>query len=63
MYQIPAQPRDKKQRMVRVTDPAEIEAIQRAGLADPIGEQMGDDWYAESHSLAQFRKQDVEIEV
>jgi hypothetical protein len=63
MYQIPPKAKDAKQRMVRVTDPAEIEAIKRCGLKDPIGAQMGEDWYAEAHSLAQHRKQDVGIEV
>ena len=42
-YQIPDKPKDDKQRYVRVTDPAEIEAIKRCGLKDPIGAQMGDD--------------------
>jgi len=62
-YQIPPKAKDAKQRMVRVTDPAEIAAIQRAGLKDPIGAQMGEDWYAEAKSLAAFRGQEVEIEV
>jgi len=30
---------------------------------DPIGAQMGEDWYAEAKSLAQFRGHEVEIEV
>jgi len=62
-YKIPPKEKDPKQRLVRVTDPAEIEAIKRCGLKDPIGAQMGEDWYAEAKSLAQFRGQEVEIEV
>lgn len=38
-----------------VTDPAEIEAIERAGLRDPIGGFLNGQWFAEASSLAQFR--------
>lgn len=62
-YQIPAPLPDAKLRFVRVTDAAEIAAIQRGCMADPVGAQMGEDWYAEWHSLQQFRKVPVEIEV
>lgn len=66
-YTIPPPKADAKPRYVRVTDPVEIEAIQRAGLRDPIGAQYTLDgatsWYAEAHSLAQFRNQPVEIVV
>jgi hypothetical protein len=62
-YTIPDKPADDKPRYVRVTDPVEIEAIQRAGLRDPIGDKHTGFWYAEAHSLAQFRGQPVEIDV
>lgn len=69
-YQVPPKPADPKPRYVRVTDQAEIEAIKRAGLRDPIGGPHWIDgsaqpveWYAEAHSLAQFRGQPVEFVV
>lgn len=72
-YTVPDKPAEPKPRYVRVTDPAEIEAIKRAGLRDPIGgphwEKSADGstqfiaWYAEVHSLAQFRGQPVEFNV
>ena len=37
------------------TDPAEIEAIERAGLRDPIGGFLNGQWFAEAQSLTQFR--------
>lgn len=62
-YQIPAIPKDAKTRLVRVTEPSEIAAIQNPDMYAPVGAQMGEDWYAEWHSLQQFRKVPVEIEV
>jgi hypothetical protein len=74
-YTVPPKPAEPKPRYVRVTDPAEIEAIQRAGLRDPIGRPEFEKhregpyevqtiiWYAEAHSLAQFRGQPVEFTV
>lgn len=62
-YVVPPKPADPKPRMVRVTDPVEIEAIQRAGLRDPVGGCIDGVWYADAHSLAQFRGQPVEFNV
>jgi hypothetical protein len=63
-YVVPPKPADPKQRYVRVTDPDEINAVIRSGLRDPIG-AIGPDGvvYAEAHSLAQFRGQNVEFTV
>ncbi len=54
-YRVPDKPKPPKSRYVVVTDPAEIEAIERAGLRDPIGGFLNGQWFAESQSLAQFR--------
>jgi len=68
-YTVPPKKPDPKPRYVLVTDPLEIEAIQRGGLRDPIGGRMNPEahavgiWYAEVHSLAQFRGQPVEFVV
>jgi hypothetical protein len=66
-YTVPPKKPDPKQRFVRVTDPAEIEAIQRNGLGDPIGGSTTECghavWYAEAHSLRQFRGLPVEFDV
>jgi hypothetical protein len=62
-YTIPDKPAEDKPRYVVVTDMAEIEAIQRCDLKSPIGMCKDGQWYAETRSLAQFRGQDVEIEV
>lgn len=63
-YTVPPKPAEPKPRLVRVTDPLEIAAIQRNGLRDPIGytNANGDCW-ADAHSLAQFRGQPVEFTV
>ncbi len=63
-YTVPPKKPDPKQRFIRVTDPAEIEAIQRNGLGDPIGmiRDDGTTW-AEDHSLRQFRGLPVEFDV
>jgi hypothetical protein len=62
-YKVPATPRDPKQRMVRVTDAQEIAAIQHAGLKSPIGGRFNGEWWAEYHSLCQYRGLHVEIDV
>jgi len=62
-YKVPDKPRDPKQRFVRVTDPLEIAAIQHAGLKSPIGAIRSGDWWAEYHSLCQYRGIHVEIDV
>jgi hypothetical protein len=62
-YRVPDAPRPPKKRYVVVTDPAEIEAVRRAGLRDPIGGLIEGKWYAEAASLAQWRRQKVEIDV
>lgn len=54
-YRVPDKPRPPKSRYVVVTDPAEIEAIERAGLRDPIGGFLNGQWFAEAQSLTQFR--------
>lgn len=63
-YVVPPKPVDAKPRYVRITDPAEINAVIHSGLRDPIG-AIGPDGvvYAEAHSLAQFRGQQVEFNV
>lgn len=61
-YRVPDKPRPPKQRFVVVTDPDEIEAIKRAGIRDPIGGLIEGKWYAEWHSLQQYRRKPVEIE-
>lgn len=71
-YTVPPKPAEPKPRYVRVSDPAEIEAIKRSGLRDPIGychmlqDQNGaieEACWAEAHSLAQFRGHPVEFVV
>ena len=54
-YRVPDKPKPPKSRYVVVTDPAEIEAIERAGLRDPIGGFLNGQWFAEAQSMAQFR--------
>lgn len=54
-YRVPDKPKPPKSRYAVVTDPAEIEAIERAGLRDPIGGFLNGQWFAEAQSLAQFR--------
>ncbi len=46
----------KKPRMVEVTDPAEIEAIQSGHWAAPVGGEYEGRWLAESSTLANYRK-------
>ncbi len=62
-YTVPPKPAEPKPRYVRITDPAEIEAVQRADLRAPIGKCVDGQWFAEAHSLAQYRKQPVEFTV
>ena len=63
-YTVPPKPAEPKPRYVRVTDPVEIDAIIGAGLRSPIGGKDADgQWWAEAHSLAQFRGQPVEFNV
>lgn len=62
-YKIPDEPKPPMPRMVPVSDPEEILAIQRAGLRDPIGVEYQGTWFAEAFSLKQYRKEPVEIEV
>lgn len=62
-YKIPDILKDPAVRMVPVNDPEEILAIQRAGMCDPIGIEYAGTWFAETFSLKQFRKLDVDIEV
>lgn len=62
-YRVPDKPKDPELRYIVVTDPVEIEAIQRAGLRDPVGGCIDGVWYADAHSLAQFRGQPVEFNV
>lgn len=45
-----------KPRVVEVSDPAAIEAIQRNSLHDPIGGNFGGAWYAYAWSLERWRK-------
>lgn len=51
----------EKPRFVRVTDPSEVAAIDRNGLADPIGGQdrLGT-WWAYSWSLERWRERQVQ---
>lgn len=62
-YKVPPKPQDRKQRMQRVTDADEIAAIRLADLRAPIGIEYAGAWFAEEHSLRQFRNQPVEFEV
>ncbi len=62
-YRVPDKPKPPKQRYVEVTDPETIEAIKRAGLRDPVGGLIEGKWYAEAHSLAQYRRKPVEFTV
>lgn len=46
----------EKPRMVRVTEPAEIAALERNALPDPIGGKAPDgSWWAYSWSLERYR--------
>lgn len=63
-YKIPDPEPDPKQRMVRVTDPAEIEAIKRNdSLKCPDGVEFGGAWFATLDSLRKFRGEQPDIEV
>jgi hypothetical protein len=62
-YRVPDKPRPPKQRYVVITDADEIEAVKRSGLRDPIGGLIDGKWYAEWHSLMQYRKKSVEFDV
>lgn len=48
--------RDSKPRMTWVTAPAEIEAIQRSRLDDPIGGPFAGGWVAYAWSLERYRE-------
>lgn len=65
-YQVPPKPPEPRQRYVVVTDPLEIEAMVRSGLRDPIGkyvpvDELSGEYWAEAHSLAQYRGLPVEF--
>jgi hypothetical protein len=62
-YTVPPKPEDPKPRYVEVTDLDLISAIQRGALTDPIGGEVNGKWYAEAHSLRQFRGLPVEFDV
>ena len=62
-YTVPPKPAEPKLRLVRVTDPAEIAAIERADIRDPIGATVNGETWAEWHSLRQFRGLPVEFTV
>jgi len=67
-YQVPPKPAEPKPRYVRVTDPAEIAAINRNDLRAPIATTYFDSegritYWAEAHSLAQFRGHPVGFNV
>lgn len=63
-YSVPPKKPDPKPRYVKVTDPVEIDAIIGAGIRSPIGMQDSDGvWWAEVHSLRQFRGQPVDFNV
>jgi hypothetical protein len=62
-YTVPPPPLRPKARYVRVTDDAEVAAIMRACLRDPIGEFRNGEYWAEAKSLAQFRGQRVEFDI
>ena len=62
-YTVPPKPTPPKQHFVRVTDIAEIEAIQRCDIRSPIGMCKDGNWWAEAHSLAQYRKRAVQFDV
>ena len=49
------QPQEKP-RFVRVTDAAEIAAIRRNGLDDPIGGEYGGQWFAYDWSIERYRQ-------
>lgn len=59
-YEPPKKPADPKPRLVRVTDPGEIAAINRCGFADPIGVSITEcghqAWFAEADTLRQYRE-------
>ena len=62
-YRVPDKPRPPKQRFVPITDAEEIEAVKRSGIRDPIGGMIDGKWYAEWHSLMQYRRKPVEFDV
>lgn len=62
-YRVPDKPRPPKQRFVPITDADEIEAVKRSGIRDPIGGMIDGKWYAEWHSLMQYRRKPVEFDV
>jgi len=62
-YTIPPKKLDPKQRLVVVTDPLEIAAMEHNDLRAPIGGCYNGQWYATEHSLAQFRGKPVEFDV
>jgi hypothetical protein len=62
-YTVPPAPKHAKPRFVRVTDAAEIAAIEASDFRAPIGKCENGVWYAEAMSLAQFRRQPVEFVV
>jgi len=63
-YQVPPKPADPKPRMVRVCDPAIIEAVKVNDLRAPIGaiDKDGTCW-CESLSLRQYLGEPVEFNV
>lgn len=62
-YIVPPKPTPPMQRFVPVTDEAEIAAIIQSGMQSPIGKYESGQWWAEVHSLRQFRRQPVEFDV
>jgi hypothetical protein len=62
-YRVPDAPKPPKQRYQIVTDPDEITAIKRAGMTDLIGGVINGQWFAETRSLKQYRKEPVETDV
>lgn len=60
-YRVPDKPAEPKLRLVRVTDQAEIAAIARNELRDPIGATVNGETWAEWHSLRQYRGLPVEF--
>lgn len=62
-YIVPPKPKDPVQRFVVVTDEAEIAAIIQSDLRAPIGKYEAGQWWAEVHSLRQFRGLPVEFDV
>lgn len=62
-YRIPEPVQDQKPRFIRITDPEEIAAMLRGDMDSPIGDEYAGAFFAEAHSLAQYRKETVEIAV